>query len=406
MKRILFVLLFGLITAVGYSQKNDTNINMELGKGLNISMDDGKQNIKIGGYIQLDGVYNEVKGMPSQQRFGVRRAYLDFGGRFYNDKLSFFTQFDFSDAYPLLDAWVGYHPFKFLTIAAGQKQAFSGPISMTFEDNALVLGDRSLAFNTFFTSGRELGVFLMSRLPINSFGADLGVAVTSGDGRNSFGSSSIDYDLGGFKYTGRATVYPLGYFSKGNELTDTDFAREKSVKLSVGGTYSYNVGVSDKIGEGHGNFNLYDADGNPAFPDYQKISADVMLKYNGFTVLGEFINATGANLNGLYTRPQPNAQLLPRQIADYLVLGNGFNFQAGYFFRNSWAVDLRYSTIVPEWKDNISLIAETRSYTTGIAKYFTDNRLKLQLAVSYIDYRQATVNNRRFIGEIIAHVVF
>lgn len=407
MKKIIFTVLFITVGAVAFGQKNTNNVNMELGKGLTISTNSGAEVFNIGGYVQLDGAFNRLKDADNEYRFGVRRAYLSLGGSFFHEKLSFYTQFDFADSYPLLDAWVAWRPIKALTITAGQKQAFSGPLSMSFADNALALGDRNLVDRTFYASGRELGIFIEGRIPLGQkVGLDLGGAVTTGDGRNSFGSSSTDFDLGGLKYTGRVTLFPLGFFAEGNDKSDTDFAREKKPRLAIGGTYSYNMGVSDAIGEGHGTMSLFDSEGKAAYPDYQKIAVDVMFKYSGFTFLAEFVNASGAGLKGLYSQPLPNAQLVPRQIADFLVLGNGYSVQAGYLFRRNWAVDVRYSAVMPEWSDKTELIDKTSGIMGGVAKYFIDNRLKVQLTASYTDWPNLSVNNKQFVAGITAHVVF
>ena len=402
MKKFLMAVLFAALPALMSAQNNGNSLNMELGKGLEIAFDGGKYVFNFGGYLQLGGQYIDTKDAQSETRFDIQRAYVSGGMSMFDGKFSVFTQFDFADSYPLLDAWVAYRPVKALTITVGQMQSFSGPLSMRFDDRALAL-DRSLLDRTFFRSGRELGIFLESRLPLRSAGLDLGLAVTSGDGRNSFGSGSSDFDLGGLKYSARLTLFPFGFF---DNRTDVDFAREQRVKMSIGGTFSYNCGASDAVGEGHGNMHLYNQAGEEDYPDYQKISADMMIKYRGFTFLAEYVNATAAGLNGLYYDPTPTAQLYPRKIAEYLVLGNGFTLQAGYLFRRNWAVDLRYDQIVPEWKEQQTLIRKTWSVKGGVSKYFIDNRLKVQLLGSYTDMPDMVAGNKQFLAEISAHIVF
>lgn len=402
MKKMLMGVLFAALPMLAMAQHNDNRLNLELGKGLEISLNDGKYVFNFGGYLQLDGRYIDTKDEQSETRLDIRRAYLNAGMSMFDGKFTVFTQFDFSDSYPLLDAWIGYRPVKWLTLTVGQMQSFSGPLSMRFDDRALAL-DRSLLDQTFFRSGRELGIFAESRIPIRSVGLDVGLAVTSGDGRNSFGSSASDFDLGGLKYTARAAFYPFGFF---DNRTDVDFAREQRVKMSIGATYSYNNGVSDPVGEGHGNMNLYNDKGEAAYPDYQKISADIMIKYRGLTLLAEYVNATAAGLEGLYYDPAPSAQLFPRKIAEYLVLGNGFTFQGGYLFRRNWAVDLRYDLVLPEWTEKQELLQKTWSVKGGVSKYFIDNRLKVQLLGTYTDKPSVIVGGKQFIAEISAHVVF
>lgn len=405
MKKYIAGMLVMTSVAGGFAQSSN-KVDFELGNGLNISLNNNKHHFKIGGYIQTAGQYSEVKELNPEWRFDVNKALLNVSGGLQNDKFTFLLQMDFAKNYPLLDAWMAYNPTKYLSISAGQKQSISGTRSMMFYDEALALGNRSLVDRTFFASGRELGIFVESRIPVKNVGFDLGVAVTSGDGINSFGSSASDFDLGGLKYSARGTFYPMGFFAPGNELTDTDFAREKSPKLLIGGAYSYNQGASDAIGEGHGNFQLFDKNGKGAYPDYIKMSFDVMFKYQGFTFLTEYVDAWARNLNGLHVAASTDTYLQPKQIADYLVLGSGVSAQAGYLFQKNWAVDFRYSYVFPEWNEKNALIQKTNAYRVGVAKYFIDNRLKLQLAGSYEQYSQQMKNDRKVSVELNAHIVF
>src|SRR5690606_25893753 len=142
----------------------------------------------------------------AEYRFGIRRAFLHTSGSLFQEKMSFLLQLDVTDPYPLLDAWAAYHFSDRVKVSVGQKQSFSGTRSMMFYDKALALGDRSLADEAFFASGRELCAFVESKFPLGTAGLLLDAAITTGDGRNSFGTSSTDFDLGGAKYSGRATI--------------------------------------------------------------------------------------------------------------------------------------------------------------------------------------------------------
>lgn len=406
MKKIITLGACLCMVTAAMAQNKANNINFELGNGLTVDMNNGQHQLKLGGYIQTEAAYNWISDDNSEKRMGVRRAYFNLGGKFMNDKLSFLLQMNFADSYPLLDAWIAYKPWKQFSVTVGQKQSFSGTRSMMFYDYALAMGERSLSDRTFFGSGREFGLFLESQfLMWEKVGIEVDAALTSGDGRNSFGSST-DYDHGGLKYSGRISVYPLGFFAPGNDLTDTDFAREQTPKLVVGGAYSYNDGTSNPIGEGHGDFEMYNAEGKARYPDYQKMSLDMMMKYRGMTLLAEYTNAIGAGLKGLYTAPNPNAPLEPRQIANYLALGNGYNFQAGYLFPKNWAVDVRYSFVRPEWSDNQTQIKKSNSIGAGVAKYFIDNRLKVQLLGFYKDYPDLTTKNKEVSIQLLAHIIF
>lgn len=402
--------VFSLILATGlYAQTIGNESFPQLKDGLlDLNLRNSGQKLRIGGYMQASGYYNDIKNAPSEYGFDIAHAMLNIEGSFLDQKLGFFLQADFADSYPLLDAWVFYAPLKQLRISAGQKQTFTNSRQMMMLDQGLAFGERSLSDRTFSGTGRELGLFVESRLPLGKMGLDLGVAVTSGDGRNSFGSSSTDSDKGGLKYGGRATFYPLGFFTGGGELVFNDFIREKSPKIAIGGAYSYNVGASNAIGEGHGDFILYDKDGLADYPDYRKLSADLLMKWNGFSLLAEYTNATGNKLDGLYVLPDEGAKLQPRQIAEYLALGNGLNIQTGYLFRDLWALDLGYSKVMPEWKDKTpSVLHEGQSLTLGVSKFFYNNTFKIQLLGSYNQYKQvADATSKDLQVKLNLHILF
>lgn len=344
------------------------------------------QKIRIGGYLQTDGYYEKTKGNDGEYGFNVEHAMFSVQGDFSKQKLGFFLQADFTESNPLMDAWVSYSPWKVFKITAGQKQTFTNTRQMMMLDQGLAFGERTLLNQDFCRSGRELGLYLESRLPAGKTGFDLGVAVTSGDGRNSFGASSTDPDGGGLKYGGRVSFYPLGFFTPGNELVFNDFVREKTPKLAIGAAISYNDGTSNAVGEGHNDFTMYDREGKVTLPDYRKYSADILFKYNGFSFLAEYTKASACGLEHLYTEQSVNSRLRPGQIADYLALGQGFDLQAGYVFSSLWALDASYSYVKPEFDRRASVLKKTDNFMLGVSKYFNKNSLKIQLAGGYTDY--------------------
>lgn len=375
---------------------------------LDLKLGSEDNNLRFGGFIQMNGYWQDVRNAQSEYGFNIDHALVNLEGSFFGGKLGFFLQADFADSYPLLDAWVSYAPVKPLKISVGQKQTFTGTRQMMFLDAGLAFGHRSLLEQTFFDAGRELGVFVESRIGWGCGGFDLGLAVTSGDGRNSFGSSSTDPDKGGLKYGGRISFYPLGFFTAGNEKLFNDFAREQRPRLALGAAFSYNDGASNAKGEGHGDFTLYDADGQPAYPDYRKLSADLLFKWQGFSLLLEYENASATRLDGLCTAASQATALRPRQIANYLALGDGVNLQAGYLFRNLWAIDLAYSKVMPEWPETeSSIVRDADCFTAGVAKYFRNNTFKVQLSGSYLSYgKTALAENATVCTQLSLHFLF
>jgi len=85
----------------------------------------------------------------------------------------------------------------------------------------------------FSASGREFGLFVSHLFLLGTVGVEPQIAITSGDGRNSFGVDSRDYDRGGLKYGGRLDVYPLGFFVEGNGNLIADLAHEETFKMVI-----------------------------------------------------------------------------------------------------------------------------------------------------------------------------
>ena len=319
LKQIILMAALTMATAAA-AQSLHSEEPSKLSDGiLNLKLGNTSNSVRIGGFISADGHVTEVKNDNNENGFNVGHAFFNIEGSFLNDKLGFFLQTDFSLNYPLLDAYATWKPVPNLVLTAGQKQTFTNSRDMMLRDQMTSFGAQhshmSRAMNE---TGRELGLFVEYRLPVKYAGLDLGIAVTSGDGRNSFGSSSTDSDKGGLKYGARATFYPLGYFHNSGELVFHDFARESTPKIAIGGAFSYNRGASNKVGEGHGDFTMYNAEGEECYPDYRKLSADIMMIWQGFTLLVDWQNTTATELEKLYTSASAASKLKPEQISEYL----------------------------------------------------------------------------------------
>ena len=85
----------------------------------------------------------------------------------------------------------------------------------------LQFASRNFLSHNFTETGREFGIFIESKLKLGSIGVKPTVAITSGDGKNSFGVLSTDTDKGGLKYGGRLNIYPLGFSAITTNILDT-----------------------------------------------------------------------------------------------------------------------------------------------------------------------------------------
>jgi hypothetical protein len=411
MKKISFLIITFITTFITAQELSQNKTDFDFGNGVSLSFEDGDYNFSINGYIKPTYVYNDMTSIVDggtineiNRQFKSKNSVLEISGNAKKEKVSFSIRMDYSLSNPLLEAWVGYHPSKNVNVYFGQKNSFLNNREMIFNEDILQFTDRSLLSQNHTNSyGQEFGLFIET-----TFGEEFILspkfAVTSGDGRNSFGEDSRDSDLGGVKFGARLDLYPFGNFSKGNEGS-VDLVGEQKLIMELGFAYSKNIGTSHRTGNGHGDIMFYDADGNNNLPDYEKIFVDLLLKYKGFSFLAEYADAAASGLNQTYT--DTFNLLIPQQISEYLVLGSSYNFQLGYIFQNDIGIDFRYEFSTPEFTNEInnpyenSILQDFENMSFGISKYFDDNNLKIQVGVSSIKYFYC---NETTIAELVCQI--
>jgi len=411
MKKISFLITIFITTFITAQESSQNKSDFDFGNGVSLSFEDGDYNFSINGYIKPTYVYNEMTSIVDggtinefNRQFKSKNSVLEISGNAKKEKVSFSIRMDYSLSNPLLEAWVGYHPSKSVNVYFGQKNSFLNNREMIFNEDILQFTDRSLLSQNHTNSyGQEFGLFIET-----TFGEEFILspkfAVTSGDGRNSFGEDSRDSDLGGVKFGARLDLYPFGNFSKGNEGS-VDLVGEQKLIMELGFAYSKNIGTSHRTGNGHGDIMFYDADGNNNLPDYEKIFVDLLLKYKGFSFLAEYADAAASGLNQTYT--DTFNLLIPQQISEYLVLGSSYNFQLGYIFQNDIGIDFRYEFSTPEFTNEInnpyenSILQDFENMSLGISKYFDNNNLKIQVGASSIKY---FYGNETTIAELVCQI--
>ena len=404
--RYIFLTMALVVAAAasGQIKPAQNSAEFELGSGLNFMFNDSAYYFRIGGMVQPYVGYEQVSGSDADYFLNPKRTYLNFYGNAAKEKVSFFFQLDFSDTNPLLDAWVAFHPVEGLNIALGQKQTIANNREMLMMEDRLTFADRSMLSTAYSRSGREFGLFVDHTFAFDEVLVVPQVAVTSGDGRNSFGANSADVDFGGVKYAGRLDVYPMGMFSPGNNGQVADLAHEDRIKAVIGGAASYNTGATDAVGEGHGDFFLFNEDGARSLADYRQLYADVLIKYNGFSFLGEYVVATATEVDGLFASEDGINPLVPTQIGQFLALGTGYNLQAGYVTRSGYGLDGRIFGVSPEFDQNTeSLIRQNSGWSMGFSRYFKGQAAKISLAYSSFDDPSGSSVG---LGEVLFQVIF
>ncbi|WP_419490802.1 hypothetical protein [Alistipes putredinis] len=176
---------------------------------------------------------------------------------------------------------------------------------------------------------------------------------------------------GGFAYTGRVELYPLGRFKAKGDVIEGNYEYEERAKILLAATYSYNDRTSRLKGQRGGLMP------DNAVRDMGAYFVDFILECRGWAFYTDFMGRT-------CDRPRfdgdPSA---------YVYTGQGLNIQTSYLFNHKWEIALRNSTLFPS--DEIRSLAgyRNRNQTTlGITRYIIGHSLKVQADFSYDSYSE------------------
>lgn len=389
MKKLIITTIILLSISYVYSQESErNNASFSLGDGISFSFNEGDYEFNIYGFIKPTYIYNDEKNYTADgeysnvfRQFKSQNSNLFFTGFAKDEKLSFTIQMDYSSSNPLVEAFIGYHFNEKTSLYFGQMQVNHNNLEMTHNEDQLRFTNRGILSQTYTENGEEFGLFFETSFG-NQFVVNPTLAVTSGDGRNSFGEDSRDSDKGGVKFGSRINILPFGDFSIGNRLSTVDLMHEEKPKVQIGVAYSKNIGASNQVGDGHGDFILYDNSGDELFPDYSQLFFDLNLKYKGFSLVLEYADAFASGLDQIYTDPNAFNLLIPQQISEYLVVGDSQGIQFGYFTKNGISVDFIYESLNPEFDSyESSVLRKSSNMGVGISKYLAGNNLKIQASL-------------------------
>ena len=416
MKKLIITTIILLSISYVFSQESERNsASFSLGDGISFTFNEGKYKFDIFGFIRPSYIYSEDKIFNNDgsylnvyRQFKSQNSNLYFTGEAIDEKLSFTIQMDYSSSDPLVEAFIGYHINEKTTLYFGQMQVNHNNLEMTQNEDQLRLANRGLISDTYTESGEEFGIFLETSFG-NSFLVEPKFAITSGDGRNSFGVDSRDSDKGGVKFGSRFNIFPLGSFEDGNQDSTVDLTNEEKLKAQVGFAFSKNFGASNLVGDGHGDFILYDNLGNEQFPDYSQLFFDLNLKYKGFSLLFEYADSFASGLNGIYTDPNGFNVLQPEEISEYLILGDSQGIHFGYFTKNGYSLDVIYEQLNPEFVSVLNpIFRQSNNFGIGLSKYLSDNNIKLQASLFKTEIKNnLNVNDDEYMsGSFIVTLVF
>ena len=278
MKKLIITTIILLSISCVFSQESErNNASFSLGDGISFSFNEGDYEFNIYGFIKPTYIYNDEKIYTADgeysnvfRQFKSQNSNLFFTGFAKDEKLSFTIQMDYSSSNPLVEAFIGYHFNEKTTLYFGQMQVNHNNLEMTHNEDRLRFTNRGFLSQTYTKNGEEFGLFFETSLG-KSIIFKPTLAITSGDGKNSFGDDSRDSDKGGVKFGSRINIFPFGDFSIGNRLSTVDLMHEERPKVQIGFAYSKNMGASNQVGDGHGDFILYNNSGDELFPDYSQL---------------------------------------------------------------------------------------------------------------------------------------
>ena len=416
MKKLIITTIILLSISYVYSQESErNNASFSLGDGISFSFNEGDYEFNIYGFIKPTYIYNDEKNYTADgeysnvfRQFKSQNSNLFFTGFAKDEKLSFTIQMDYSSSNPLVEAFIGYHFNEKTSLYFGQMKVNHNNLEMTHNEDKLRFTDRGILSRTYTNNGEEFGLFFETSFG-NQFVVNPTLAVTSGDGRNSFGEDSRDSDKGGVKFGSRINILPFGDFSIGNRLSTVDLMHEEKPKVQIGVAYSKNIGASNQVGDGHGDFILYDNSGDELFPDYSQLFFDLNLKYKGFSLVLEYADAFASGLDQIYTDPNAFNLLIPQQISEYLVVGDSQGIQFGYFTKNGISVDFIYENLNPEFDSyESSVLRKSSNMGVGVSKYLAANNLKIQATLFKTAYENLnSLNDDEFMsGSFLVQIAF
>lgn len=364
---------------------SDADIALAPGSGLQVNFNGGASSFGIQAMAQPMLGWTKTD-LDSTAAMGteIRNAFFSFHVADRDRGLSMVVRGDMGAIQPLLDAYVDWDSDSGWKVRAGQFRSPLNNREMTFFEGRLAMTRRSALSRNFTQSGREFGVTVQ-----RSFGNADGfqvvptLAVTSGDGLNSFGSLSNDPDAGGCKVGGRLDVLPFGPLDLTSSLATQP---EDEFRMALGLATSYNFGASGPTGESHRVWSMYDSDGADQLPDYLKNVVDLLVRYKGASLMLEYVNTAAYGLQGAVTNSSTGTLLMPTEISTYLVLGSAYNVQLSQVLASGWSGTVRFSQMYPEFSDlNAGSVLQVEDVIGAcLTRHIEEQAIKIQLAGEYV----------------------
>ncbi|MCX7551569.1 porin [Xanthomarina sp. F2636L] len=356
----------------------------KFGKGiLNIVGQDSTWSMKVGARMQFLALAswenNDGELMNGKTAFLVRRARLKFDGFALTPKLTYKLQLGFTNRdmagtsiYTsntprfILDAFMMWNFYKNFELWFGQAKLPGNRDGIISSAN-LQFVDRSI-LSAEFNIDRDLGIQLRHYFNLtDTFVIREALAISQGEGRN-----ITTGNAGGFQYTGRIELLPLGLFPNKGDYIGGSIYRPETPKIAIGATYDFNHdAVKTRSNQGV----FMETDSGFYETNISTFFIDAMFKYKGFSFMGEYADRNASDPIAKDEEGVPTGQIVQ--------VGKAINLQGGYLFKNNWEIGSRFSTV--DLSNSTVGPTQVDEYTLGISKYIVGHKLKVQSDVTYID---------------------
>lgn len=357
----MIVALAAMILAIGMPQGGAAQplFDPDEPSDLAFSLEFGRLSLEPLALVQLQGVpwvedesdvFFASGDVAEQTGFRVRRARFGFRGTLY-DIVSFAVSTELASnndgTAELLDAWIGYHNWKYAQLIAG---AHNVPFSRSNLEGA---GNQALIERSFLVRslapGRQVGLQVFGEVAEGAFGYHFGVYNGFQRGDSFYAGYQQNSAVRGNRFddvalAARLTSEPAG--SLGGSIQDL---RESEPRIGLGASYFFSDGGAR---------------------DIHAIGADFLLHAMGFHLLTEFI----------WTQTQPEDQPTQETFLVSDVTSLGFTVEAGYTIIRRIGLHARF-----EWIDtNTDIEDNSDSWVAaaGVSYHFIENALKVN--VDYI----------------------
>lgn len=363
------------------------HVEMKFGHGVVFQSGDGSFRLQVRGRIQprFESSTTSDTASPSDAAssvetvngFSVRRARVMFVGRFLDAwelylQLGFSNQDNEPDYYnPIRDATITYAGLRDAMIRFGQmKVPFDR--QRTTSSSALQFPDRSIVMSE-LTLDRDVGAQVLSE-DLGGWGGILAynLGLFAGDGRNRLAVND------GLMLVGRLAASPFGGFDANVEA---DIERKSKLRLALGVAAARNFSSVRQRSTFGGTYDF-------ATFDYTHLTADLTIKWRGFSWLTEF----------LYRRADEPSQTATQDGAsatEYSRSAWGFFTQAGYMWTRHLETAFRYGELFPLNPTDPNL-QRRRELGGMLGYYFMGHNLKLQADYFYLPVLPAGPETHQF----------